>query len=194
MTVQEMIDELLLKYPHSYSNTQVVNRLDRLQKRIFRNLNTLNYMNYSTTLSTVVGDDYTLLSSSYKKNQIRKILIDGVEYSYWTPEEDKPARFWFFMNSNIYLFPNLTGRSIEVEIWYYSIPTTLSTGSLGASPDLDSDYHMLLVYGVAKEIAEDMRDGSMAAAFAVAYNDLENDMMQGYENPEAYVVKEVPWG
>lgn len=193
MTVQEMLDELLLKYPHSYNNTQVVNRMDRLQKRIFRNLNTLGYDFYTTTLSTSLGD-YTYLSSSYQKYQIRRLLIDGIEYPYWTPEEDKPARFWFFMNNNIYIFPDSVGKSIDVEIWSYVKPTTLSSGSLSATPELLSDYHMLLVYGVAKEIAEDMRDGSMATAFAVAYNDLENEMMQSYQNPETYVVKEIPWG
>jgi hypothetical protein len=94
MTVQDMLDELALKYPHSYTNTQVVNRMDRLQKRIFRNLNTLGYTTYSTTPSTAQGD-YTQLTSNYEKYQIRRLLIDGVEYPYWTPEEDKPARFGF---------------------------------------------------------------------------------------------------
>jgi hypothetical protein len=193
LTVQEMLDELVLKYPHSYTNTQVVNRFDRLQKRIFRNLNTLGYDNYSTTPSTALGD-YTFLTSSYQNYQIRRLLIDDIEYPYWTPEEDKPARFWFYMNNNIYIFPDMTGKSIDVEIWYYKKPTDLSAGSLAASPDLLTDYHMLLVYGVAKEIAEDMRDGSMATAFAVAYNDLFTEMMQSYQNPETYVVKEIPWG
>ena len=81
-----------------------------------------------------------------------------------------------------------------MELWTNKIPATLSSSSLSSSPDLDSDFHMMLVYGVAKEIAEDMRDGSMATAFAVGYNDLENDMMQGYENADPYVVKEIPWG
>lgn len=193
MTVQEMLDELLLKYPHSYTNAQVVSRMDRLQKRIFRNLNTLAYDFYSPTLSTSMGD-YTYLSSSYENYQIRRLLIDGIEYPYWTPEEDKPARFWFYMNSNIYIYPKSIGKSIDVEIWYYVKPTALSAASLNATPELLSDYHMMLVYGVAKEIAEDMRDGSMATSFAVSYNDLENEMMQSYQNPETYVVKEIPWG
>lgn len=193
MTIQEMLDELLLKYPHSYTNTQVVNRMDRLQKRIFRNLNTIAYDNYSTTPSTALGE-YSWLTSSYKQNQIRKLLIDGLEYGYWTPEEDKPARFYFYMNDSIYLFPSEVGNTIDVEIWYYKIPATLSTGNLSASPELQSDFHMMLVYGVAKEIAEDMRDGSMATAFAVAYNDMYTEMQQGYKNPENYVVKEIAWG
>ncbi|CAB4127950.1 hypothetical protein UFOVP103_7 [uncultured Caudovirales phage] len=188
MTVQEIIEELFLKYPNSYTNTQVVNRMDRIQKRIFRNLNTLNYSTSTTTSGT------NTISTTLKSSQIRKLTIDGVDYGYWTPEEDKPARYWYWMDGNIVVFPTPTTTGLYVEIWSYKVPTTLSASSLSATPDLDSDYHMMLVYGIAKEIAEDLRDGSMATAFVVAYNDLENEMMQSYENSEPYVVKEIAWG
>ena len=187
MTVQDLLDELLLKYPHSYTNVQVVNRMDRLQKRIFRGLNTLVY----STVSTVSGT--SSYATTYKSQQIRKVTVDGIDYPYVTPEEDKPSYYWYWLNGSIVLYPTPTAAG-TMELWTNKIPTTLSSGSLSATPDLDSDFHMMLVYGVAKEIAEDMRDGSMATAFAVGYNDLENDMMQGYENADPYVVKEIPWG
>lgn len=188
MTVQEILDELQLKYPHSYTNSQVVNRLDRLQKRIFRQLNTLVY----STTTTVANQ--AAYNTTYKSQQIRKITVDDLDYQYWTPEQSKPARYWYWINGTITLFPTPTTSGDTIEIWSNKVPTTLLTGSLAASPDLDSDFHMLLCYGVAKEIAEDLRDGSMATAFAVAYNDLYNEMEQGYQNSEPYVVKELPWG
>ena len=73
MTVQEMIDELVLKYPHSYTNIQVVKRMDRMQKRIFRGLNTLVY----STMNTVSGQ--AAYSTTYKSSQIRKVIVDGLE-------------------------------------------------------------------------------------------------------------------
>lgn len=188
MTVQDLLDELQLKYPHSYTNTQVVNRMDRLQKRIFRSLNTINYTTTTTTANIAT------YATTLKSRQIRKITVDSVDYGYWTPEEDKPARYWYWKDANIVLFPTPLTSGLTIEIWSYDVPTTLSSGTLGASPDLDNDFHMLLVYGVAKEIAEDLRDGSMATAFAVTYNDLYNDMQQAYQNAEAYSVKEIAWG
>lgn len=189
MTVQDLLDELQLKYPHSYTNTQVVNRMDRLQKKIFRNLNTYDY--FQTVLNA--GDTY--IAYTGKPRSIRKVEIDEVEYPFWTPEEDKPARYYYLSNDGFLNFsPQASSSGIWIKIWRYQTPTTLSAGSLSASPSLDSDFHMLLVYGVAKEIAEDLRDGSMATAFAVSYNDLYNDMQQSYQNPEVYVVKEIPWG
>lgn len=188
MTVTDLLAELQLKYPHAYTNDQVINRMDRLQKRIYRNLNTINY-NTTTTINGTATYATTL-----KSRQIRKITVDGVDYGYWTPEEDKPARYWYWNNGNIVLFPIPNQSGLTIEIWSYRVPTTLSSASLSATPDLDTDFHMLLVYGVAKEIAEDMRDGSMAVAMATAYNDLYNDMQFGYQNAETYVVKEIPWG
>lgn len=188
MTVAELLSELLLKYPHAYANTDIVPRMDRLQKRIFRKLNTINY-NTTTTIANTATYATTL-----KSQQIRKITVDGLDYTYWTPEEDQPARYWYWNNGNITLSPTPTVSGLTIEIWSYRVPTTLSSGSTSATPDLDSDYHMLLVYGVAKEICEDLRDGSMAVAMATAYNDLYEEMMQAYQNSEVYVVKEIAWG
>lgn len=188
MTVTELLAELLLKYPHAYTNADIVPRMDRLQKRIFRKLNTINYATTTTIANTAT------YATTLKSQQIRKITVDAVDYGYWTPEEDKPARYWYWNNGNITLFPTPLTSGLTIEIWSYRVPTTLSTGSLGSSPDLDGDFHMLLVYGVAKEICEDLRDGSMAVAMATAYNDLYEEMMQAYQNAETYVVKEIAWG
>jgi hypothetical protein len=188
MTVQEMLDELQLKYPHAYTNTQVVNRFDRLQKRLFRYLNTLTY----ATTTTVNGT--ATYATTLDSRQIRKVTVDGIDYEYWTPEQDKLARYWYWQGGNINLFPTPNRSGLTIEIWGYKVPATLSVGSLAVTPDLESDYHMILVYGVAKEIAEDQRDGSMAVAMATAYNDYYTEMMQNYQNAESYVVKEIPWG
>lgn len=191
MTVQEMLDELQLKYPHSYTNAQVVNRMDRLQKRIFRQLNTYD----KTQMNLQGAGNDTLNASGIKPRTIRKFTIDNIEYPFWRPEEEKPVRYYYYSStSTIKYFPPTSTAGMILDLWYYVTPTTLSANTLGATPDLDSDYHMLLVYGVAKEIAEDLRDGSMATAFAVAYNDLYNEMQQGYQDPTPKTVIELPWG
>lgn len=190
MTVQELLDELQLKYPHSYTTTQVVNRMDRLQKRIYRQLNTIS----STSLTIPLAGVSQVAWSTYNVRKIRSFLVDNIAYPFWTPEEPKPARYYYYENGFINFYPPTERSNLVVTTWENDTPATLSSGSLSASPDLDTDYHMLLVYGVAKEIAEDLRDGSMATAFAYAYNDLYNELHQQTQNPESYVVKEIAWG
>lgn len=192
MTFNEIIAELAMKYPHSLSNSQVAGRMDRVQKRIFRQLNTAKVYTTTTTANT---ESYGNGSWPKYARQYRKITIDDIEYDFWDQQSDKPDRYWYLNQTDyqIYVYPIPTVSGLTIKLLTNTVPTTISTDP-NAIPDLQPDFHMLLVYGVAKEIAEDMRDGSMATAFAVAFNDLYNDMMQAYQNPVSYVVREIPWG
>ncbi|MNV74543.1 hypothetical protein D3C71_1677690 [compost metagenome] len=78
-------------------------------------------------------------------------------------------------------------------ISYYKSPAALT--SISATPELDPDFHMLLVYGALVQICEAFQDATMVNNFTVKYNDLLDDARKVFNRlPDAPKVEDVMGG
>ncbi len=73
-------------------------------------------------------------------------------------------------------------------VYYYEEPSTLTSSNLGVTPSLDPDYHMIFVYYVCQQIAENYRDFDIANGFAAQYNQLESEFNATFQDPEVILV------
>ena len=80
-------------------------------------------------------------------------------------------------------------------IYYYESPLTISSSNTSVMPQLDEDFHDLLVYGPCKELAEDDQRYDVSSGFAIQYTDLEAEVAEVFQilpEPET-VLSESGW-
>lgn len=193
MTLTEIFAEIREKYPNAVDDTSIVRKMDYLQKRLYRKMRKQTFLSFYTVpgLSTYplpvnIDDVFQVDVGNTSANRFhqyyhKKINDSSTKYSrYYSFIGDSVAGDW------IDIYPTPTAFDDTVVVWFYEQPETLVVG--GASPTLDSDYHMLFVYWVCKEIAENYRDFDISSGYTQQYNDLEKEMMGTFQDPEVIIV------
>ncbi len=66
-------------------------------------------------------------------------------------------------------------------VFHYKYPIQVSADDLDAVPELDEDFHMLLVYGVLVQICEVFQDTAMVNNYTGKYNDLLEELQKLYD-------------
>jgi len=170
VTLQEILDMISLKYPHSYTNAQVVSIINDVQKRIFRTL----YKPQTATTYDLIADN-PFYPIDYSPENIIDVVVNGREYPYQNIKYDAQPYYYYITEDNcigIYPTPEEDVTS-GLTVFHYMEPTELSASNTSAAPDLDSAWHMLLVYAACKELAEYDRDGEAVNIFVSQYNAVE---------------------
>ncbi|WP_438446867.1 phage adaptor protein [Gorillibacterium sp. sgz5001074] len=188
MTLAEIIAEIEEKYPaaQSLSSDSKVRKIDKLQKRIFR-----TDVKRTVITSIELLADVALYPITFSPAKIREIIIDGQKYENRQLEAEALGKFFYILDEGIGIYPKPT-QDGEMLIYHYQEPDTLS--SLTDTPDLDSDYHDLLVYGVCKEVAENFAKPEDATYFDMQYKALMNEFIEANQDTEpAQIQSEGRW-
>lgn len=197
MTLNEIIAEINEKYPNSLgvTSTSIVRKMDYLQKRLYRKLRKQTYSSYSLVtdqpsypITQNIDDIFQVNVGNSTQNILPEYPVKKINDSTTTWN-----RYYSFISDIalgdwIDIYPTPTNTEDTMIIWYYEQPDTLDPNSLGSSPTLDVDYHMIFVYYVCKEIAENYRDFDIANGFAVQYNALESEFKSTFQGPEVITV------
>lgn len=187
-TVQEIVTKIRKKYPNGSTDADIITLIDTWQKRIFRKyrIPTSNeYDIYAETFAYDVG---------IKPRLIFDVLIDGESYpkKQLTGGSTGSSRYYTFIDAFLRIHPT-PGNDTTMTIYFYETPATIST--LGVTPELDEDFHDLLMYGPCKELAEDDQRYDVASGFAIQYTDLEAELAEVFQilpEPET-VLSESGW-
>lgn len=186
MDLTSIVARIQSKYANStgVSTATLVDMADILQKRIFRKLKKESYISYdlmtdqptypiaikTTDIFQVeIGNSTTGGFDQYPLRKASDIVDECSKYHYFI--SDPSTGDW------IGIYPLPTDLQDTMVIYYYEVPETLVATNLDMTPILDENYHMMLVYGVCKEVAEDYRDTDNANGFAIQYNALENELL-----------------
>lgn len=190
LTLAEIIAEIEEKFPaaQSLSNDSKVRKIDKLQKRIFRT--DVKRTKVETVELLANQARYPLLFSPAK---IREVIIDGQRYENRQLESDAIGRFFYILDEGIGIYPT-PNEDGEMLIYHYQEPMALEISNLSVIPDLDQDYHDLLVYGVCKEVAENFAKPDEAAFFDSQYKILMNEFIEANQDTEpAQIQAEGRW-
>jgi hypothetical protein len=175
-TVQEIADKIDRKYPNAATDAQVVDLIDTWQKRIFRKYRIPTSAEYEILADTFA---YNL---GIKPRLIFDVLVDGISYAKKSlvGRSTSDSNYYTFIDNYIRIYPTPTEDG-TLTVYYYDTPATLSSSSMGTTPDLDEDFHDLLVYGPCKELAEDDQRYDVATGFAIQYTDLETELAEVFQ-------------
>lgn len=193
MNINEIIAEIDEKYPNGLSAESKVRKADYLQKRLYRKMRKQTYTSYSLIagqpaypITQNIDDIFQINIGNNAANKLteyphKKINDRSTDFSrYYSFIGDVAMGDW------IDIYPVPTEQEDIMVIWSYEAPETLTVNS--GSPTLDPDYHMLFVYYVCKEIAENYRDFDISTGYAIQYSALESEMFSKFQDPEVITV------
>lgn len=189
MNLQEILDEIAEKYPHGLSNDSVIRKINNVQNELFRTTFRQGTMSIYNLQEGVFA--YTL---PFPKSNLTDVVVNGQEYLYQDSKKSSNIPFYYFIGKTglgIYPTPD---KDVEegLALFYYVYPDQLTETNLTAVPDLDNDFHQLLVYGALVQIAENFADVAMVNNFASRYNGLIKEFQRvDDEAPDYPVIEDV---
>jgi hypothetical protein len=196
MILSDILAEIDEKYPNDLSVASKVRKADTFHKKIYRKLKKQSFLSVSLPtgqsiypLTIEITDIFQVEVNDIKCNKfniypLRKVtdfINEHTKYHYFTSDPTK--------GDSIGIYPTPTTNETTMAINYYETPITLDPNLLSAIPMLDPDYHMMLVYGVCKEISENYRDTLMTSGFVGQYNALESELFSILKDSDILTVQ-----
>lgn len=175
-TVQEIVDKINLKYPNGATNDQLVDMIDTWQKRIFR-----KYRVQTSETFDIIADTYEY-NVGIKPRLIFDVLVDEISYpkKQLTGRTTDSSQYHYFIDNYLGIYPTPTEDG-TLTVYYYTTPTTLTSSDMSAVPELDADFHDMLVYGPCKELAENDQRYDLANGFMSQYAELEDELAEVFQ-------------
>jgi hypothetical protein len=190
--LQEILDEIAEKYPHGLSNDSVIRKINQVQNELFRTTCRVRSMAIFNLQKDVFA--YAL---PFPHSSLLSVVIQGQEYMYQDSKQASNIPFYYFIGTTgIGIYPTPT-EDIEngISMFYYVTPTQLTTAALTAIPELDPDFHLLLVYGALVQICEAFNDVAMVNNYTSKYNGLLEEFHKANdETPNYLVIEDVMGG
>jgi hypothetical protein len=173
VTLQEILDAIAERYPHSLTNDNIIKKLNIAQQQLFRTI----YKPITSTSYDIIADN-PFYPIDYTPESLVDVVVNGEEYPFQNIEYDSNTeKFYYITDDNCMgLYPTpLEDAAGGLTVFHYKEPAELSESTLTTIPDFDKAWHMLLVYRVCNDIAQIALDGEMANMFATQYNGLEEE-------------------
>lgn len=189
MELQEIIAEISEKYPHSLSNASVIRKLNQVQNELFRTTFRVKTMSIFNLQKDVFA--YKL---PFPQTNIIEVVVNGEELHYQDYRQKSNSPFFYFVDSRTLAIYPTPDKDVEngLALFYFRYPAQLSETDLNAIPELDQDFHMLLVYGALVQIAEAYADVDMVNNFTSKYNGLiEEFQTANNETPKGLMIEDV---
>jgi hypothetical protein len=181
MILSEILSEILEKYAHPLTPDNIIGKINTLQKELFR-----------TIYKPIVTTTYDILATNpfypitYSPSKVIDVLVNGEEIESMNIKGEAVSKFYWFTDDNcIAIYPTPTeDASGGLMVFRYKEPTVLSSANLGATPDFDHDFHMLIVYRICKQLAENYKEYDIANGFVTQINSLMDDFNKGKQEPD----------
>ncbi|MVP00348.1 hypothetical protein [Paenibacillus lutrae] len=180
LTVAQIIEMADRKYPNARSEADKIYDINDLNKRLHRKF------------KIPAAESFEILAgqSSYPTGidteKFISIVVDGREYRHkqLMASSSWASRYYTNLGGFTILHPTPDIDS-TMTIYHYGTPQVISKTS--DIPSLHEDYHMIFVYYLCKQAAEEQRD-DIGNVFIGDYIDLEKDIMTEFQDPEVITI------
>lgn len=190
MDLQEILDEIAEKYPHGLSNDSVIRKINQIQNELFRTT-----FQVRTAAIYNLQKDVFAYTLPFPRSSLCDVVVNGVELNYQDSKKNSSTgSFYYFIgDAGLGIYPTPDKDYNEgLALFYYKRPTQLTEDDLTAAPELDLDFHMLLVYGALAQICEAFQDTAMINNYTVKYNGLIEEFQKvNDETPDYPVIEDV---
>jgi hypothetical protein len=175
MLLNDIVEEIAEKTGHSLSDKSIVRKVNNLLAEIHR-----KYKRVPTVSKIALVSGLAEYPIPCPLSNIIQVLVDGTEYKlrYFHEEADQ---FYYYLEGTIGLYPKPEEDVDEgILIFHYKQPDELTIDEMEAEPDIESNFRMLLVWGVSKDATND-RD--KIKLFRDEYNSLLADYIAATQLP-----------
>lgn len=176
MTLQEILNTIKLKFPHSYENSDIIPMVNDAQRLIFRTM----YKPVTATVYDLLADN-PFYPVSFSPENITDVVVQGREYPYQNIKYDSQCYYYYITDDNcIGLYPTPTEDVTNgMTVFRYKEPQPLS--NLSDFPELDQTWHMMLVYRPCRELAAMAMREDMVSAFIWEINELDKQFYKSIQ-------------
>lgn len=206
-TLQSIINYLNRKYPnHGETNENIVEDLDMIHKEVFMDLTRLSNEYQIYEFNTVANQLYYTLPADIRIDDIEKVMVSldaqGSDFEQHfirgLKDDNIFGRFYGRgANNTIYLMYDkepIDKSSLKVHLYYFPRPTDLDYNDLSQVPDLDTDYHDLLKFGIVQSLASQGHnpDIEIANYYQAKYDEKLFKVKNDIENKLNYTPLRIP--
>ncbi|MNR93457.1 hypothetical protein D3C72_245140 [compost metagenome] len=154
MKLQDIVEEIIERTSGAIHMPSIIRKVDTLQREIYR-----RYCRDWTWIMLDLEAEQPVYPLPCPPGNIRSVVVNGREYD--NDPNQRCGEFYYIVERTINLHPTPDENVVEgLKIIYKRTPTELQISLLDTVPDLDEDYHMLLVHGVCKDVVKDPTERS----------------------------------
>ncbi|MGX4584060.1 phage adaptor protein [Paenibacillus chitinolyticus] len=181
LTAAQIIAKADLKYPNARLESEKLYDINDLNKRLFREFK------IPTADSFEVLAGQSAYPTGIDVEKFISVVIDGHEYrpKQLVASATYASRYFTNLGGFTILHPEPTTDG-TMTVYYYGTPQVVSSPS--DVPSLHEDYHMIFVYYLCQQAAEEQRDYDVSNVFITRYNDIEKEIMKEFQDPEVITI------
>lgn len=202
-TVQQLLNDIDVRYKNGYTDAEKIFWMNQVQKQIYQRV---PHESPPYAFVTVADQAFYALPTDCDLRGIKQVTLqidndttagdkDFIKLPY--KRKDEPAdtyeRFYSLVERNLFLnpMPDTNTADRDVYLYYDKKPTDLTTTT--QTPDLDENFHELLIYGTLERVTGARKDSTMKSNYANDFNILFAQYEQMYQPnfPEYVTTRDV---
>jgi hypothetical protein len=183
-TIQQLLDDVKLRYRHTFTNDQVLVWMNEEQRELFE---TLELDSVPFSFSTVADQYLYPIPNGVEKDRIKVMTLqidtnsDFIEIPFKENDNNQFASesdYWYaILEDNFYLnTPSSPVGGMTIYVYADQQPEDISSTNLGIEPSVPVRYQELLKLGVLKRIASARKDTLMRNNYDADYQEKISDM------------------
>lgn len=153
MKLKEILLDVNLMIPNSISDEIKVRWLNETQRQLYRDF---GFPDTSYAFAQHPNVDLYPLPDNCSRERILSVTVEDLEYEYVAMTEDVRDRCWTLIDNNIWFYP-LPLQEKQVFIVYKPEPREMRLDMQEEEPEFPTDFHEILVYGVAFRVARSLQ-------------------------------------
>jgi len=188
MTLLDIINEIDVRTPNTFDLLQKVKWIDLAQKKLYKFIG----KKQTHTLLTVDGQELYTLPDNIKVVNITELWIayttsstsEYYEYEYSGERPVYGADSVYYRSdydgyNQVGIYPVPTTDDLKIKIIYLTIPETLDGSNMLKVPDVNEEFHEMLIADVIMTItmSGDNPDTDLYNVHAQEYNSMNSDML-----------------
>lgn len=168
MLLKEVLLDANLLVPNSISDTIKVHWLNEIQSQLYRDF---GFPNTSHPFLTESGKNIYPLPTNCSRERITSVIVGEDGYEYRTLEQNATEHCWTLINGDLFIRPT-PNRERQAFLNYRPAPQKMRVDMQEIEPEYPSDFHEVLVYGIAARIARSLQDTNKAVELKMIADEL----------------------
>lgn len=173
MLLKEILLDANLLVPNSINDETKVRWLNEIQGQLYRDF---PFPDTSFSFTAEPGFNLYLIPVDCSRERITSVIVGNDIYDYRTVDQEETQHCWTIIDNHLFIHP-APNQNTTAFLNYRPAPKEMLIAMQDIEPTYPSDFHEVLVYGIAARIARSLQDTNRALELK-AYSDELHDKAQ----------------